>query len=177
MRISDDKSIFVWTTDLREEAMAVKKLQENIAISMTDESVYAIPNKTTGPGNLFPPRPSCLPVVLECSRNPSFTDRLTHSPIKVCEYPQCPLGEIKKKMGRLLSHTTARWTEDYMWPCVWLNFRWQVVRSGSVVMDGEANDEEISYSLLQVIREGHLSEIFIPVVWQYVSLEPARRAF
>jgi hypothetical protein len=35
--------------------MAVKKLQENIAISMNDESVYAIPNEATGAGNLFNP--------------------------------------------------------------------------------------------------------------------------
>jgi hypothetical protein len=126
MRIPDDESIFVWTTNLREEAMAVKKLQENIAISMNDESVYAIPNETIGAGNLFAPRPICFAHGARMLKEPIFY-RPPYSPIKVCEYLQCSLGEVKKKMKRLLSHSTARWMEDRMWPCVWLKLlvaRW-----------------------------------------------------
>jgi hypothetical protein len=49
--------------------------------------------------------------------------------------------------------------------CLFPAQRGKVVRSGCVVMDGEVNVEETGYSLLQVIGEGRLSEIFISVTF------------
>jgi hypothetical protein len=74
MRISDDESIFVWTIDPREEAIAVQKLQEDIHIAVgTDRnSIYVVPNETTGAGNLFAPRPSCFAHCARMLKDPIF---------------------------------------------------------------------------------------------------------
>jgi hypothetical protein len=89
----------------------IKKLQENIAIGMNDESVYAISNETTGAGNIFTPRPSCF----------AHGARMLKEPI--VDRPPCSLtnkglrksamllreNEEENGIAITVSHSIARW--------------------------------------------------------------------
>jgi hypothetical protein len=152
MRISDDELIFVWTTDPREEAMAVKKLQENIAIGMNDKSVYAIPNKTTGAGNLFVPRPSCHVHGARMLKEPIFNRQPYSLTNKGLRISAMLLRENKEENGTgIIPLDCTTDGRSYVAMRVAKTFGGKVVRSGCVVMDGEVNVEKTSHSLLQVL--------------------------
>jgi len=166
MRNSDDESIFVWTIDPREEVMAVKKLQESIAIGMNNQSLYAVPNEITGAGNLFAPRPSCFAHGASILRDPIFWRppySLTNKGLRISAML---LGENAEEESKAMIPLNC--TMDGRSPiamCVARTLGGCIVRSGCVVMGTEVNVKGNDYNLLQAMREDHLSEIFISVTF------------
>ena len=171
MRISDDESIFVWTIDPREEAIAVQKLQEDIHV-ITDidrDSIYAVPNETTGAGNLFAPRPSCFAHCAGMLKDPIINRppySLTNKGLRISALLLGENGENEEENDlALIPLNCMMGGRSYVAMRVAKLLGGQVVRSGYAVLDGEVEVNETGHSLLQVMRGGRLTEIFISVTF------------
>lgn len=157
IRTSDDESILAWTSDPREEALALKKFQESIAIGMNDKSIYAMPSERTGSGNIFAPRPSCFAHCGRMLKDPLFY-RLPYSLTnKGLRISAMLLGENTEEDSVTIIPLNCTMDEVSL-----VGVRVTKTCGGNYVRSGCVVDlEETGHSLLQVLREGYLSEVFI----------------